>query len=153
MLKKDITQERKERHHITQEDFTPDCIVEQMYSYFPDEVYSDFSKTVLDPAAGTGNLLIYVIKKRLENCKSSKDITDAVSTVYGTELMEDNTEECKERILDTISDFCDSSGIEFNENEIQDILNHNIVQTDMNDWDYDNWTKIVVNTLFDDVMF
>ena len=64
MLNQDKTEIRKARHHMTQEDFTPPGIVEQMCSYFSEDLYKDFSKTVCDPCCGIGNILCFVIEKR-----------------------------------------------------------------------------------------
>ena len=138
MLDDDKTKERLERHHITNEDFTPDDVVEELYSLLPDDVYTDFSKTVLDPCCGIGNLLLYVVEKRLMLCKSEDDVHAALSTIYGTELMADNVDECKERIKSAVL----SSNINVNIVEIDKILNHNIVHTDMFKWNYDGWCEL-----------
>ena len=44
MLNEDISDIRKERHHITQEDFTPNEIVNEMLDKLPDIAYEDFDK-------------------------------------------------------------------------------------------------------------
>lgn len=141
MLKEDITQKRKERHHITQEDFTPNSVIEDMLALLDDEtIYTDFSKTVLDPCSGIGNILIYIFKKRLEYCKTDKDVYAALSTIYGTELMEDNVEESHDKFLSVINDIdivCDN-------NEIMDILKKNIVCADTFKWDYENWCPLPI---------
>ena len=49
--------------------------------------------------------------------------------------MEDNVEECKENIVHLLK----SSDIEFDEAKVIDILNYNIVCTDSNMWDYEEW--------------
>lgn len=136
-MKTDKTKEqiRKERHHITQEDFTPSSIVEEMFSSLPDELFTNFSKTFLDPCCGIGNILIYVLKQRLSHCHSPEDVEESLSSLYGTELMEDNVEECKENILEVL----DNSGIPYNKGNVLTIINHNIVCTDFFNWDFDNW--------------
>ena len=139
MLKNDITRIRKERHHITQEDFTPDTVVKELYSYFPEDVYSDFSKTILDPCCGTGNLLLYVIKERLKRSTTENDVYDALYTVYGTELMNDNVDECKSYIRNLILEICKENNISVNIDRINGILEHNIVHTNMFDWNYELW--------------
>lgn len=139
MLEQDITEVRKERHQITQEDFTPEEIVDIMYQDFPEDLYTDFSKTIIDPCSGIGNLLLYAIKKRLEYCKTNEDVYAAISTIYGTELMEDNVDECKKNILFTLLSITSKKGMNLDESKVLAILNHNIVATDTFKWDYKHW--------------
>ena len=132
MLNQDKTEIRKARHHMTQEDFTPPGIVEQMCSYFSEDLYKDFSKTVCDPCCGIGNILCFVIEKRLQYCKSQEDKVKAISTIYGVELMQDNVDECKERIYELVG----------KTSEMEKIVNHNIVCSDFFKWDFENWRPI-----------
>lgn len=134
MLKEDVNDKRKERHAVTQEDFTPERICRVMFDG-AEELYTDFSKTLLDPCCGIGNLLLYCFKHRLNRCKNSEDIYAALSSLYGTELMEDNVAECKERFICAIK----SSKIKYDKEKIKVILDANIICTDSNDWDYENW--------------
>lgn len=140
MLEQDITEKRKSRHAVTLEDFTPECVVSMLYDGFTDNIlYTDFSKTILDPCCGIGNILLYAIKQRLKYCKSSDDIYNALSTIYGTELMEDNVEECRQNIISVIKDNIE---FEFDEVRVQAILERNIVCTDTFKWDYEKWEPI-----------
>lgn len=70
----------------------------------------------------------------------------AVFTMYGTELMEDNVDECKKNILFEILKFTSSHNFDINDTEIMKILNHNIVCTDTFKWDYENWNPRVEYT-------
>jgi type I restriction-modification system DNA methylase subunit len=139
MLEQDITEVRKERHQITQEDFTPEEVVDIMYQDCPEEMFSDFSKTILDPCSGIGNLLLYAIKRRLEYCKTNEDVYAAISTIYGTELMEDNVDECKKNILFTLLSITSKKGINLDESKVIEILNNNFQATDTFKWDYKHW--------------
>lgn len=139
MLEQDINQKRKERHHITQEDFTPIHIVEKLCEETP-EVFTDFSKTFLDPCAGIGNIFLYVVEQRLKNCNNISDVENAINTCYATELMDDNTEELKERLIDLIKKY----NFEITD-KVKDIINHNIVCTDFFKWDFENWCPIKEN--------
>ena len=142
---------RKERHHITQEDFTPSEIVDMLIEG-QDNLFSDFSKTFLDPCIGIGFIYIGVLKKRLENCNNTDDIINAIKTMYGTELMEDNVVECKNNIWNEISKFIsDSDKSSLFKDKVFDILDNNIVCTDTFKWDYENWKpikEITINPLF-----
>ena len=149
MLEQDITQKRKDRHHITQEDFTPPEVIEMLFKDIPRDLYTDFSKTFCDPCAGIGNILVYVLNKRLEYCKSEDDILNALSTLYGVELMEDNTIELKQNILNCIIKHFDelSDDLLFN---IDKILNDNFICSDATEWNFEKWRsrKMVINKLF-----
>ena len=102
MLEKDKTPENIVRHSISAEDFTPDEIVEKMFSLVDDKIYKDFSKTYLDPCAGIGNMLVYLYKKRINECKTLDDSIKALETIYGIELMQDNIDECKKRLYNIL---------------------------------------------------
>ena len=138
MLKEDINDKRKERHHITQEDFTPPEICELLCED-NDELYSDFTKTFCDICSGTGNIFIYVLKKRLKYCKSEEDVYNALRTMYGTELMYDNVEESYKNILYNLMTETSEMGFDLNDKTILNILRKNIVCTDTFKWDYENW--------------
>ena len=133
---------RKERHSITQEDFTPSEIVDILLQN-ESELFTDFSKTFCDPCIGIGFIYLEILKRRLEHCKNTDDILKAVSTMYGTELMEDNVDECKKNILFEILKFTSSHNLDINDGEIMKILNHNIICTDTFKWDYENWKPIL----------
>ena len=149
MLEQDITQKRKDRHHITQEDFTPPEVIEMLFKDIPQDLYTDFSKTFCDPCAGIGNILVYVLNRRLEYCKSEDDILNALSTLYGVELMEDNLEELQYTLLTAIlinSKYNSDTFI----SKIWEILKRNFVCSDAIDWDFENWcsNKLRANKLF-----
>lgn len=132
MLKEDVTDKRKERHAETQEDFTPPEVLSVMFQHIDDNLYTDFSKTFCDPGTGTGNIFLYVLERRLHNCKTEEDKIRALSSMYGIELMQDNVDECKERIYKLVG----------KTPEIEKIVNHNIVCSDFFKWDFENWRPI-----------
>lgn len=138
MLKQDITDKRKERHQKTQEDFTPVEICKILFEgqY---ELFKDFSKTFCDPCCGTGNIIRYLVRERLKYCITKEDVYKALSSIYGTELMEDNTEECRSKILFDCLEWSSKNNIDLEDKKIIDILKFNIVCTDTFKWDYDNW--------------
>ncbi len=144
MLKENISDIRKERHKITQEDFTPPEIVDILLQD-QNDLFTNFNKTFLDPCIGIGYIYIGVLNKRLNYCKTTSDILNAISTMYGTELMADNVEECKKNIIYEIMKFTSSHNLDINESEVIKILNHNIICTDTFKWDYENWCPIKEN--------
>ena len=141
MLKNDITNKRKERHQKTQEDFTP---VEICHILFEgqDELYKDFSKTFCDPCCGTGNIIRYLLKERLKYCKVEEDVYTALKTIYGTELMEDNTKECRQKILYDCLKWSSEHDVDLRDRKLISIIEHNIVCTDTFKWDYENWKTL-----------
>ena len=102
MLKEDKIKKRKERHAITQEDFTPDCVVEVMLAQLPEDSFTNMKRTILDTSCGIGNFLVAILIRRLENCTTAEDAFLAVKTLFGVELMADNVHDCRQRLYDTI---------------------------------------------------
>jgi hypothetical protein len=127
----EIEHKRLSRRKITAEDFTPPALVSEMLDKLPPEVFSDPTKTFLDNSAGNGNFLIEVLRRKLA---LNHPPLQALSTIYGVELMADNVEEMKQRLLDALPDLDDTQKAQAIE-----IINHNIVCHDALTWDYDNW--------------
>jgi SAM-dependent methyltransferase len=76
--------------------FTPPELVDEMLDRLPAELWSDPTKTFLDPACGTGNFLVAVVRRKIAGGSTP---LQALSTTYGIDIMEDNVEECRERLL------------------------------------------------------
>ena len=130
-----LEHKRKARRKQTAEDFTPLALVDEMLDKLPSEVFSDPSKTFLDNSAGNGNFLVRVLARKLE---AGHPPIQALSTVYGVELMADNVEEMRDRMLQVLlehhPDLDDTQKA-----EAIGILNYNIVCHDALTWDYENW--------------
>lgn len=142
MLENDRTQEREDRHHITQEDFTPKSVAETMVG-MTGPVLTDFTKTVLDNSCGIGNLLCEVLSRRLAHCTSAEDAIRAVSTLYGVELMADNVEECRTRLYSlATSAFPSICGNALMDRELKSIVKNRIQWCDSLAFDYDRWPEI-----------
>ncbi len=119
---------RKVRRKQTAEDFTPQQLVDEMLNKLPSEVFTDPSKTFVDPAAGNGNFLVQVLKRKLDN---GHPPLQALSTTFGVELMADNVEECKERMLELVPNNLHE--------EAKEILDKNIICHNALTWDFINW--------------
>jgi len=78
--------------------FTPPELVNEMLDRLPPELWADPTKTYIDPACGTGNFLVEVVRRKIA-CGSTP--LQALETTYGIDIMEDNVEECRQRMLDT----------------------------------------------------
>ena len=89
-----------EREHsrvkATGEVFTPTPLVQEMLDQLDPGVFSDPEKTVLDPSCGDGQFLSEVLIRKVEN---GIDFEQALSTIYGVDLMEDNVKLCQDRLL------------------------------------------------------
>lgn len=119
----------KDRIKQTGEVFTPLPLVDEILDKLPPELFTDPTKTFLDPACGDGNFLVQVIKKKIKNGSTK---TQAIETTYGVDLMPDNIDHCQNRLLQIV-------GIT---PEHAEIVDHNIVCADsLNEWDFDNWTR------------
>ena len=93
--------------------FTPAWMVEAMLDLVKDESERIESK-FLEPACGSGNFLIQVLKRKLTavNKKYGKSefenrhhALQGLMCIYGIELLEDNTEECRQNLLEIFAEY------------------------------------------------
>lgn len=95
-----IQEKRELRKHKTAECFTPSAWVIKALDCFSDSDWEDATLTFTDPACGNGNILVEILKRKLAN---RHDPLQALSTVYGCDIMRDNIKECRLRLLKVIS--------------------------------------------------
>jgi hypothetical protein len=110
----------------TAEVFTPTPLVQEMLDKLETEdptLFSDPTKTFLDNSCGDGQFLSEVVIRKIE--RSGCTLEQAISTIYGVEFMEDNVNECRQRL----------AGPEPTE-RIWEILNKNIVHHDALTYNY-----------------
>jgi type I restriction-modification system DNA methylase subunit len=86
----------KTRVKATGEVFTPTPLVQEILDKLPSEVFTDPTKTFLDPSCGDGQFLGEVLIRKMEN---GSTFEQALSTIYGVDLMQDNVDLCRERLL------------------------------------------------------
>jgi len=132
-----------ERDHLrikaTSEVFTPTDLVQNTLDELPQELFADPTKTFLDPSCGDGQFLGEVLIRKMEN---GIDFETALGSIYGVDLMKDNVELCRERLL---------CGRE----DLRHIVEKNIVCHDALTYDYSfNGTnkskqELVLENLFD----
>lgn len=84
-----------ERVGMTAEVFTPAALVVDMLRRMPLEAFKP-GKTVLDPACGDGNFL--VAAKWIKVLKFEMLEEEALSELYGVDIMRDNVDRAKERL-------------------------------------------------------
>lgn len=84
------------RIKATGEIFTPTELVRDILDRLLKEIFTDPDKTYLDPSCGDGQFLGEVLIRKVEN---GIDFEQALSTIYGVDLMQDNVDLCRERLL------------------------------------------------------
>ena len=97
----ELKQKSKKRIKQNAEVFTPPSLVNDMLNKLPNEVWEK-GKTFVDPACGNGNFLISVLWRK---CQEGHNPLEALKTVYGADIMRDNIQECRLRLLKVISLF------------------------------------------------
>ena len=80
----------------TGEVFTPTALVQEMLAQIPAVQFADATKTFIDPSCGNGQFLSEVLIRKLEN---GIDFATALGTIYGVDIMLDNVETCRDRLL------------------------------------------------------
>lgn len=90
----------KNRVKQTQECFTKDFLVQKACDEIEAKdqtAFSDSTKTFIDPTGcGDGQFLGEVLIRKVEN---GIDFEQALSTIYGVDIMQDNVDLCRERLL------------------------------------------------------
>jgi hypothetical protein len=86
----------KERVKQTGEVFTPEWLVDEMLDKLPRSLFSDPTKTYLDPACGDGNILVRVLRRKIDNGSTP---LQALQTTFGVDIMPDNVQECRKRLF------------------------------------------------------
>jgi len=112
--------------------FTPLELVNKMLDKLPQRLWIDSSRTFLDNSCGNGSFLVEVLKRKLQY---GHNPSQALSTIYGVDIMEDNIEECRERLLH-IANVHYKSRYEFTKRRNEKIINRNIVCADALVYDY-----------------
>ncbi len=126
------------RVKATGEVFTPTELVREMLEQIPNNQFTDPAKTFLDNSCGDGQFLGEVLIRKMEN---GSTFEQALSTIYGVDLMQDNVDLCRERLL------CGRT-------DLAHIVERNIVCHDALTYDYSfngtnmNQTELTWSNLF-----
>lgn len=97
--------------------FTPPQLVESMIDLVAHEA-ARIDSRFLEPACGTGNFLIQVLKRKLATVQARYGKNEferkhhallALMSIYGIELLPDNVEECRQNVLDMYTSFLGAS--------------------------------------------
>ncbi len=95
-----VIEKSKERIKDTGEVFTPGWLVNEMLDKLPEALWSEPTKTYIDPACGDGNILLRVIRRKIQNGSTP---LQALQTTYGVDIMEDNVQACRRRLLKEVT--------------------------------------------------
>lgn len=93
------------RVKATGEVFTPTHLVQEMLDTVPEHSFTDTEKTFLDPTCGDGQFLGEILIRKMEANRRGRHMSineafeKALSTIYGVDLMQDNVDECRRRLL------------------------------------------------------
>lgn len=113
----------KKRVQDFAEVYTPAWLVKDMCALIPQECY-DLEHTFLEPSCGNGNFLAHILDRKLESAVSPEDALKALSTLYGVDILLDNVEECRLRLLSICEKF--NNWTEKHTEEAKKILSFNI---------------------------
>jgi len=86
----------KVRVKTTGEVFTPTPLVQEVLDNLDQSLFNDPTKTFLDNCCGDGQWLSEVLIRKMEN---GSTFDQALSTIYGVDLMQDNVDLCRQRLL------------------------------------------------------
>ena len=76
--------------------FTPSWLVNEMLDELPEDQWTGSSKAFIDPACGNGNILVEIVRRKIE---SGAQPLQALMTTYGVDIMPDNITECQQRLV------------------------------------------------------
>ena len=108
-------------------------VLKKMMDKISSEDWHNPSKTFLEPCCGHGNFIIGILYRRI--VEHGIDWKTALETLYGVELMQDNVDETKERIIDLLNKL----NIEYDKDVAYEIMNRNIVCSDFFKWNFEEW--------------
>lgn len=97
-------EKRQERKKQSAEDFTPSPLVNEILDRLSKDSNNtvwEEGKTFIDPAVGNGNFLIEVLKRKI---KKGHDPLKAIQSIYGTDIMQDNIQECRLRLFKVLNE-------------------------------------------------
>lgn len=97
------TQQIKSKERVAErgEVFTAEREVNAMLDLVKQETERIDSR-FLEPACGNGNFLVEIIRRKLLLVHNDCELVQAVGSIYGIDIMQDNVEECRERLLGVI---------------------------------------------------
>jgi hypothetical protein len=118
--------------------FTPAWMVEDMLDLVKDESERIDSR-FLEPACGSGNFLISVLKRKLKSVETRYGQSEfekrhqalfSLMCIYGIELLEDNVEECRTNLLNVYAEYLQIAPADIWSRAAAKVLQANVLQGD-----------------------
>lgn len=113
--------------------WTPEEIIIKMMDKIPEDTWKDPTKTFLDPTMGSGNIIIEMLKRRIN--EYNIDPKQALQTTYGIEIDVSTYYQALIRISDFMENYIDI------DDEIYELIRNNFVCSDIFYWDIEKWQK------------
>lgn len=111
----------KERVEKFAEVLTAQREVEAMCNLIPNEMYEPRT-TYLEPTCGEGVFLLEILRRKFKRCKSRKDYSTAINSIYGMDIQADNVKITIENIISLCEEYFKPSKA-----DIETINNHIIM--------------------------
>lgn len=118
--------------------FTPAWMVEAMLDLVKDESERIDSR-FLEPACGSGNFLVQVLKRKLATVEQRFGKSDfekrhyallGLMCIYGIELLDDNIAECRDNMLEVLAEYLNIDGSDDLYLAASFVLSQNLVHGD-----------------------
>lgn len=100
----------KDRVRELGEVFTNEREVNAMLDLIPNLT---IDMTFLEPTCGNGQFVVEILRRKFDLCKKKSDYIIALKSVYAIDIMQDNIEECKQRVLDLYKSYNQKEDIKF----------------------------------------
>lgn len=132
-----LIQRSQDRINLTGEVFTPKELINEILDKLPQAKFEN-NEQFLDFACGDGNFLIEILLRKLKNNITHED---AISKLFGIDIMEDNIKLCKDRILEIVGD----------NDKYRKILDTNIISNDALNFNWcEKYDNIIGNPPYQD---
>lgn len=137
----------KKRVKENAEVFTNDREIYAMLDLIPDEIFKDPYSTFLEPAFGHGNFLIAIFKKKMRFFTGDEPMDlyalKIISNIYAIELMQDNIDEAKTRMLKMLDEDIKTDRKDKFLKSAKFFIDKNIVQGDSLKFDTNTFNQYV----------
>lgn len=104
----------KERVKDFGEVYTAEREVKAMCDLIPPEIWENIDSTFLEPSCGNGNFIIAILARKLSRCKNEAEVIRAYNSIWGIDILPDNCEETKKRMLDMCPEYASKTKMPLN---------------------------------------